>query len=179
MYPVWLVCTWTWVVICVGSRRASTTWTANEANGKRRLVHSVSCCRPWSQELPTGHVDASSFARIRRARRMGWNRRRAPERQDSRWSSGFSRQAGLLWHDISVGPLRAPGAASESRSSKVLTYMLIVISLFALFGSALLARRNLRLGRGDRRGQCDWQSCFSLWECSTGLLRRITTASQI
>jgi hypothetical protein len=40
----------------------------------------------------------------------------------------------------------------ESRSSKVLTYMLIVISLFALFGSALLARRNLRLGRGDRRG---------------------------
>ena len=40
----------------------------------------------------------------------------------------------------------------ESRGSKVLTYMLIVISLFALFGSALLARRNLRLGRGDRRG---------------------------
>jgi len=40
----------------------------------------------------------------------------------------------------------------ESRSSKVLTYMLIVISLFALFGSTLLARRNLRLGRGDRRG---------------------------
>ena len=40
----------------------------------------------------------------------------------------------------------------ESRSSKVLTYMLIVITLFALFGSALLARRNLRLGRGDRRG---------------------------
>lgn len=41
---------------------------------------------------------------------------------------------------------------AESRSSKVLTYMLIVITLFALFGSALLARRNLRLGRGDRRG---------------------------
>jgi len=41
---------------------------------------------------------------------------------------------------------------AESRGSKVLTYMLIVISLFALFGSALLARRNLRLGRGDRRG---------------------------
>ena len=41
---------------------------------------------------------------------------------------------------------------SESRSSKILTYMLIVITLFALFGSALLARRNLRLGRGDRRG---------------------------
>ena len=30
--------------------------------------------------------------------------------------------------------------------------MLIVICLLALFGSALLARRNLRLGRGDRRG---------------------------
>ena len=41
---------------------------------------------------------------------------------------------------------------SESWGSKVLTYMLIVIFLFALFGSALLARRNLRLGRGDRRG---------------------------
>jgi serine/threonine-protein kinase len=43
-------------------------------------------------------------------------------------------------------------APTESWTSKVLTYMLIVIFLFALFGSALLARRNLRLGRGDRRG---------------------------
>jgi len=49
---------------------------------------------------------------------------------------------------------------SESRSSRVLTYMLIVISLFALFGSALLARRNLRLGRGDRRGAMRLASVF-------------------
>ena len=41
---------------------------------------------------------------------------------------------------------------SESQRNKILTFMLIVISLLALFGSALLARRNLRLGRGDRRG---------------------------
>jgi predicted Ser/Thr protein kinase len=40
----------------------------------------------------------------------------------------------------------------ESRRNKALTFMLIVICLLALFGSALLARRNLRLGRGDRRG---------------------------
>jgi tRNA A-37 threonylcarbamoyl transferase component Bud32 len=36
--------------------------------------------------------------------------------------------------------------------NKIFTFMLIVICLLALFGSALLARRNLRLGRGDRRG---------------------------
>ena len=40
----------------------------------------------------------------------------------------------------------------ESPRNKILTFMLIVIILLALFGSALLARRNLRLGRGDRRG---------------------------
>jgi predicted Ser/Thr protein kinase len=40
----------------------------------------------------------------------------------------------------------------ESRGSKILTYLLITICLLALFGSGLLARRNLRLGRGDRRG---------------------------
>ena len=41
---------------------------------------------------------------------------------------------------------------SERTRNKVFTVMLIVICLLALFGSALLARRNLRLGRGDRRG---------------------------
>jgi predicted Ser/Thr protein kinase len=40
----------------------------------------------------------------------------------------------------------------ESRGSKALTIMVLVISLLALFGSALLARRNIRLGRGDLRG---------------------------
>jgi len=39
-----------------------------------------------------------------------------------------------------------------SLRNKVFMFMLIVICLLALFGSALLARRNLRLGRGDRRG---------------------------
>jgi serine/threonine-protein kinase len=39
----------------------------------------------------------------------------------------------------------------ESGRNKVLTFMLIVITLLSLFGSAVLARRNLRLGRGDRR----------------------------
>jgi predicted Ser/Thr protein kinase len=41
---------------------------------------------------------------------------------------------------------------AEGGRNKVLTFMLIVILLLALFGSALLAQRNLRLGRGDRRG---------------------------
>jgi hypothetical protein len=40
----------------------------------------------------------------------------------------------------------------ESPQNKVFMVMLIAIVLLALFGSALLARRNLRLGRGDRRG---------------------------
>jgi serine/threonine-protein kinase len=40
----------------------------------------------------------------------------------------------------------------ENRRDKITTFMLIVICLLALFGSALLARRNLRLGRGDRQG---------------------------
>lgn len=40
----------------------------------------------------------------------------------------------------------------ERTRNKVFTVMIIVICLLALFGSALLARRNLRLGRGDRRG---------------------------
>ncbi len=41
---------------------------------------------------------------------------------------------------------------TESWRNKVLTAMLIVICLLALFGSVVLARRNLQLGRGDRRG---------------------------
>jgi serine/threonine-protein kinase len=41
---------------------------------------------------------------------------------------------------------------SASWRNKVFISMLIVIVLLALFGSALLARRNLQLGRGDRRG---------------------------
>ena len=40
----------------------------------------------------------------------------------------------------------------ESRFPKALTFLLIAIYLVALFGSLMLARRNLRLGRGDRRG---------------------------
>ena len=40
----------------------------------------------------------------------------------------------------------------QSRGSKALIIMVLIISLLALFGSILLARRNLRLGRGDRRG---------------------------
>jgi serine/threonine-protein kinase len=40
----------------------------------------------------------------------------------------------------------------ESRSDRVLTIILIAVYLFVLIGSALLARRHLRQGRGDRRG---------------------------
>ncbi|HKO43771.1 MAG TPA: serine/threonine-protein kinase [Pyrinomonadaceae bacterium] len=40
----------------------------------------------------------------------------------------------------------------ESRGAKALTFLLVSIYLIALFGSLMLARRNLRLGRGDRRG---------------------------
>jgi serine/threonine-protein kinase len=40
----------------------------------------------------------------------------------------------------------------ESGGTKALTFILIAIYLVALFGSLMLARRNLRLGRGDRRG---------------------------
>jgi serine/threonine-protein kinase len=40
----------------------------------------------------------------------------------------------------------------ESWRNRILLFMLVVIVLLALFGSALLARRNLLLGRGDRRG---------------------------
>jgi len=40
----------------------------------------------------------------------------------------------------------------ESGGTKALTFLLIAIYLMALFGSLMLARRNLRLGRGDRRG---------------------------
>lgn len=48
-------------------------------------------------------------------------------------------------------PLRQEQPA-ESRGWKALTFLLIAIYLVALFGSLMLARRNLRLGRGDRRG---------------------------
>src|SRR5215208_979246 len=41
---------------------------------------------------------------------------------------------------------------AESPRNKVFIFMLIVILLVALFGSTLLARRNLLVGRGDRRG---------------------------
>jgi hypothetical protein len=40
----------------------------------------------------------------------------------------------------------------QSGGWKALTFILIAIYLVALFGSLMLARRNLRLGRGDRRG---------------------------
>jgi serine/threonine-protein kinase len=40
----------------------------------------------------------------------------------------------------------------ESGGDRILTFLLIVIILVALVGSVVLARRNLRLGRGDRRG---------------------------
>ena len=48
-------------------------------------------------------------------------------------------------------PLRQEQPA-ESGGWKALTFLLIAIYLVALFGSLMLARRNLRLGRGDRRG---------------------------
>jgi hypothetical protein len=41
---------------------------------------------------------------------------------------------------------------AESASDRLLTFILIAVYIVALLGSALLARRNLRLGRGDRRG---------------------------
>jgi len=40
----------------------------------------------------------------------------------------------------------------ESGRDRVLTFILISIYIVALVGSALLARKNLQLGRGDRRG---------------------------
>ena len=40
----------------------------------------------------------------------------------------------------------------ENASDRILTSILIAVYLAALVGSVLLARRNLRLGRGDRRG---------------------------
>jgi hypothetical protein len=40
----------------------------------------------------------------------------------------------------------------ESGGDRVLVFILIAIVLIALIGSLVLARRNLRLGRGDRRG---------------------------
>jgi protein kinase-like protein len=40
----------------------------------------------------------------------------------------------------------------QTGRDKVLTALLIAIILMALFGSVVLARRNLQLGRGDRRG---------------------------
>jgi serine/threonine-protein kinase len=42
--------------------------------------------------------------------------------------------------------------SEESGGSRALTFLLIAIFLIALIGSALLARKNVRLGRGDRRG---------------------------
>lgn len=40
----------------------------------------------------------------------------------------------------------------ESGRDRAVTFILITVVIVALFGSALLARRNLKLGRGDRRG---------------------------
>jgi serine/threonine-protein kinase len=48
-------------------------------------------------------------------------------------------------------PLRQE-QTEESGSSRALTFLLIAVFLVALIGSALLARKNVRLGRGDRRG---------------------------
>ncbi len=42
--------------------------------------------------------------------------------------------------------------APENWSSKALTFILLAVFIVALGGSALLALKNLRLGRGDRRG---------------------------
>jgi serine/threonine-protein kinase len=41
---------------------------------------------------------------------------------------------------------------TESRRDRAVTFILITVVIVALIGSSLLARRNLRLGRGDRRG---------------------------
>lgn len=48
-------------------------------------------------------------------------------------------------------PLRQEQAPQSGRD-KVLSFLLIAIILMALVGSVVLARRNLRLGRGNRRG---------------------------
>ena len=40
----------------------------------------------------------------------------------------------------------------DSRSYRLLTFLVITVVLITLIGGALLARHNLRLGRGDRRG---------------------------
>jgi serine/threonine-protein kinase len=40
----------------------------------------------------------------------------------------------------------------QSAGTSVLTFILLAVIATALIGSALIARRNLRLGRGDRRG---------------------------
>jgi hypothetical protein len=48
-------------------------------------------------------------------------------------------------------PLRQEVPA-QSRGDRLLTFILIAITLVVMFGSVMLARRNLRLGRGDRRG---------------------------
>jgi len=42
--------------------------------------------------------------------------------------------------------------APQSNSDRVFTILVIAVFLIALIGSALIARRNLRLGRGDLRG---------------------------
>jgi hypothetical protein len=48
----------------------------------------------------------------------------------------------------------------ESAGSRVLALVLIAVFLSALVGSTLLARRNLRLGRGDRRGATRLASAY-------------------
>ncbi len=57
----------------------------------------------------------------------------------------------------------------ESVGSRVLTFILIGVYLSALIGSAMLARRNLRLGRGDLRGATRLASAFFIVRLSVWL----------
>ncbi len=57
----------------------------------------------------------------------------------------------------------------ESAGNRVLTFILIGVYLSALIGSALLARRNLRLGRGDLRGATRLASAFFIVRLSVWL----------
>ncbi len=62
---------------------------------------------------------------------------------------------GKLVYFETVYPWDQPQRQEEPPQSggwKALTFILIAIYLVAFFGSLMLARRNLRLGRGDRRG---------------------------
>jgi predicted Ser/Thr protein kinase len=63
--------------------------------------------------------------------------------------------AGQLVHFQVVNPWDVPSRQQEfhaSAAERAAQALAIVIFIFILVGAALLARRNLRLGRGDRRG---------------------------